>query len=66
MPSGRKSFRGRFTGKHPTKAEWAEMVDRARQLIDNWQYTAPEQLEWAMTVDPEYAEEKCGTFAGGK
>ena len=58
----RMSFRDRSTGKCPTKAEWGEMRRRARQLIDSWQYTAPESLEWAMIVDPEYAELQCGTI----
>ena len=60
----RENFRNIETGKKPTKAEWRQMVERARQIIDFWQYAAPEKIEWAMKVDPQYAEEKCGTFAG--
>lgn len=56
MRAPKEMFRDRFTGKHPTEAEWQEMKDRARQLLDNWKYIAPEQLDWAMKVDPDYAE----------
>lgn len=53
----RFQFRDRFTGLPPTEADWAEMRVRARQILDNWRYSSPEQLDWAMRVDPEKAEE---------
>jgi hypothetical protein len=50
----RMSFRNRETGEAPTLAEWAEMVARAHQIIDDYRYRSPEQLEWAAKVDPAY------------
>lgn len=53
----RFQFRDRFTGQPPTLAEWREMQSRAREILDNWKYSAPEQLDWALLVEPDYAEQ---------
>ena len=50
----RLQFRNAGTGEPPTPAEWEEMKERAHQILENWQYSAPEQIDWAMAVDPGY------------
>lgn len=42
----------RETGKAPTRAEWKALKARAAEIFRS-PYVSPEQLEWAMAVDPE-------------
>ena len=45
-------LRNRETGLPPTKQEWQEIRQRAQEIFAN-PYASPEQLEWAIAVDPE-------------
>ena len=59
----RLRFRNATTGEPPTLADWHAMRERAHRVLDRWRYASSEQVDWAMLVDPEYAEQLCGTFA---
>jgi hypothetical protein len=60
ITTNRDRFRDRFTGQKPTDEEWEMMVERAHQIIRNFQFAAPEDFEWAMMVDPAYIEKVHG------
>lgn len=42
----------RETGKAPTADEWRGIKARAAEIFRN-PYASPEQMEWAIMVDPE-------------
>lgn len=52
----RFQFKDIQTGQPPTLEDWEDMKERARHILDNWKYQAPEKIDWAMKVDPEHAE----------
>lgn len=56
MTSPRDRFRDRRTGKPPTEEEWQSMLERAHRILEHYQYHPPESVEWAVQVDPSYAE----------
>jgi hypothetical protein len=42
----------RETGLPATELEWKQVMDRTREIFAS-PYSSPEQLEWAIAVNPE-------------